>query len=292
VRVIRGNPGATVGATVLVAAVSALLPLAVTAVMTAAVGLAVPDGSESLTTGELVGLLAAYGSLLVGGLMQYVGQILVTGMVAHATAAAAVGRRLRLREAWDATRGARWRLVGLTLLILLVTVVALAGYAAVWVLVAVLLPVWAVVLFGVVTVPAFLVGLCWWWVRVVYLAVPPLMLERTGVTQAMRRSVRLTRRQFWRTFGIALLTVLVGGIAGGLLSAPFSVGAQVVPFLMGDSRYAVLALVALSSVGGIVQAAFVTPFSAAVASLQYVDQRMRKEGYDVELLAAAGVGAR
>ena len=30
-------------------------------------------------------------------------------------------------------------------------------------------------------------------------------------------------------------------------------------------------------------------FSAAVSSLQYLDQRMRKEAYDVELMAQAGI---
>ena len=33
-----------------------------------------------------------------------------------------------------------------------------------------------------------------------------------------------------------------------------------------------------------------TPFTAAVTVLQYLDQRIRKEGYDVELIAA-GTGS-
>ena len=35
--------------------------------------------------------------------------------------------------------------------------------------------------------------------------------------------------------------------------------------------------------------AFVAPFTAAVTSLQYIDQRMRKEAYDVELMRQAGI---
>ena len=35
--------------------------------------------------------------------------------------------------------------------------------------------------------------------------------------------------------------------------------------------------------------AFVAPFTAAVTSLQYLDQRMRKEAYDVELMREAGL---
>jgi hypothetical protein len=41
----------------------------------------------------------------------------------------------------------------------------------------------------------------------------------------------------------------------------------------------------------VVSAAFVTPFTAAVTSLQYLDQRMRKEAYDVELMQQAGITA-
>ncbi len=37
--------------------------------------------------------------------------------------------------------------------------------------------------------------------------------------------------------------------------------------------------------------AFVAPFTGAVSSLQYLDQRMRKEAYDVELMTQAGLTA-
>ena len=40
-----------------------------------------------------------------------------------------------------------------------------------------------------------------------------------------------------------------------------------------------------------VAAAFVTPFTGGGDVLQYLDQRMRKEAYDVELMAQAGITA-
>ena len=43
-------------------------------------------------------------------------------------------------------------------------------------------------------------------------------------------------------------------------------------------QYLALATVALTALGSVVQTAFVTPFSAAVSSLRYLDQRMRKGG--------------
>lgn len=291
-RIIRFNPRATVGSSVLVAAVSMAVPVLVTAVLTALVDLSAAQSGDDLTTAELLGYLGSIGSLFLGTMLQSIGSILVTGMVAHVTAAAAIGRRLSLGEAWTATRGSRWRLVGLTLLLGLMVAVGLLAYGVLWLLVVVVAPTWAIVLFGVLTVPAFVVLSCWFWIRVYYLPVPALMLERSGVLAAIGRGFRLTRRQFWRTFGIALLTVVVAGIAGGMLAAPFSIGAQVLPLAMADSRYVVLAVVVLAAIGTVVQTAFVTPFTSAVTSVQYLDQRIRKEAYDVELMTQAGVTAR
>jgi hypothetical protein len=264
------------------------VPVVLTAILTFTVDMTA-DGSGDLSTGEAIAIFGTTGSVLVGALLQMIGLLLVTGMVAHVVAAAAIGRRLTLGEAWAATRGSRWRLIGLTLLLGLMLVGIVAAYAAVWVVLAVLAPTWALVVFGLVSVPAFLAFLVWWWVRVYYLPVPALMLEHTGVTAAIGRAFRLTRRQFWRTLGIGLLTAIIASIAGGLLALPFSLGAQIVPLAMPDSQYLALVTVVLTALATVVQTAFVTPFSAAVTSLQYLDQRMRKEAYDVELMARAGI---
>lgn len=289
-RIIRFNPRATVGSSVLVAAVSMAVPVLVTALLTVLVDLSAAQSGDDLSNAELAGYAGSIGSLFLGGVLQSVGSILVTGMVAHVTAAAAVGRRLSLAEAWAATRGSRWRLVGLTLLLGAMLVGMLLVYGVLWVLV-LLMPTGVVVLFGVVTVPAFLAFACWFWIRVYYLPVPALMIERIGVWAAVDRGFRLTRGQFWRTFGIALLTFVVGAIAGSMLAAPFTISAEVLPLVMADSRYSVLLLVVLTSVGTVVQTAFVTPFTSAVTSVQYLDQRIRKEAYDVDLMTQAGITA-
>jgi hypothetical protein len=54
-------------------------------------------------------------------------------------------------------------------------------------------------------------------------------------------------------------------------------------------QYALLVLVVTNAVAQVISAAFVTPFTSAVTSLQYLDQRMRKEAYDVELMQQAGL---
>ena len=289
-RIIRFNPRATVGSSVLVAAVAMALPVLVAAVVTLGVG--VSTDSTDGDTAAAIGSLTAFGALGLGSVLQYVGLIFVTGMIAHVTAAAAIGRRLTLGEAWAATRGSRWRLVGLTLLIGLLWLALIGGYVAVSVLVVVVTSSWEIPLaWFVVTVPAVVVLGCWLWIRLVYLAVPALMVERTGVLAGLGRAYGLTRRQFWRTFGIGLLTLVVTGVAAQMLTVPFAVAGSVLSLTVGDDNLAVLLVVVVNALGTVVSTAFVAPFTAAVTTLQYLDQRIRKEAYDVELMAQAGIVA-
>jgi hypothetical protein len=290
-RIIRFNPKATVGSAVLVAAAAMALPLIVTAAFTWTVDLSLDPASDDLQTAELAGLIGSFSALGIGVVLQWVGTILVTGMIAHVTAAAAIGRRLGLGEAWQATRGKRWRLIGTSLLIGLATTVLGAAYVGAWFAV-----VFAadgagpVVIWGLLTVPSFIALLAWLWIRVGYLPVPVLMLEPVGVFGAFGRGFRLSRHQFWRIFGIALLTVLITGVASQVLATPISMLSQFVILALGP-QYMVLGLVVAQAITSVLTAAFVSPFTGAVTSLQYLDQRIRKEAYDVELMTQAGITA-
>jgi hypothetical protein len=202
--------------------------------------------------------------------------------------AAAVGRRLSLGEAWAATRGKRWRLIGMTLLLGLLVTLVLAGYALSWVPVVVWAETWVVVVWGLLTVPLFIAFMCWFWIRVYYLPAPALMLEDVGVTGALRRGFTLTRGSLWRTFGIALLTFVLAQVAGSMLAFPVSMVGQLV-MLGGAGEASVLVMVVSQALSSVIAAAFVTPFTTTVASLQYVDLRMRREAFDVELMHRAGI---
>src|SRR6478609_2751170 len=263
-KIIRFNPKATVGSAVLVAAVAMAIPVLVTAVLVALVDVSLDQSGNDLSTAEALGQIASFGTLAIGGLLQSLGLLFVTGMIAHVTAAAAIGRRLTLGEAWAATRGSRWRLIGLTVLLALMTVGLVVAYVVLWIPVALLLPTWAIVVFGIVSVPAFTVLMLWFWVRVYYLPVPALMIERATVFRAIGRGFRLTSRQFWRTFGIGVLTLIIVQIAGGVLSFPFTLAAQIVGAGFVSSQYAPLIVVVLSAIGSVLAAAFTAPFTAAV----------------------------
>ena len=62
----------------------------------------------------------------------------------------------------------------------------------------------------------------WFWVRIYYLPVPALMLEHVGIFGAIERGHALTRKAFWRIFGIAAAHLVITGIAGSMLGAPVS----------------------------------------------------------------------
>jgi hypothetical protein len=288
-RIIRYNPRATIGAAVLVSAVAMTLPVVVGLVTGSTGGLRIEPGSTGLSDSQVVSLISAFGSLLIASQLQAVGLLFVSGMIAHVTSAAAVGRRLTMGEAWAATAGKRWRLFGMAVLLGLGVLVVTAIVVGIVVLLAFTSSLGVTVLAAVVLGMALVVGYLVFWVRVRALAVPALMLEPVGVFGALGRSVRLTRRQFWRLLGILLLVSLIVGVAASMLRLPFSIGGQV--FLVGntDSGYGLMMYLLLTAVGTVVSSAVLQPFQAAVYALLYVDQRMRKEAYDVELLGRAGL---
>jgi hypothetical protein len=276
---------------VLVTAVAMLIPVVVTALLTWSVNLSLDPGSDGFTGEEAAGLLGALGSWVLGSLLQSIGLILVTGMVAHVTMAAAIGRKLTLGEAWAATAGKRVKLVGLVLLLGLMLVLLIGLFVLLWVVGATVLRGAEVALWFLVTIPAFVAVLWWFWIRIYYLPVPALMLEPVGVFGAIERGHALTRKVFWRVFGIALLTAVITAIAGSILSTPVTLVMQALLSGGLDSQYAALSFALVNAVSAVVQAAFVAPFTAAVTSLQYVDQRIRKEAFDVELMTRAGITA-
>lgn len=290
-RIIRYNPRATIGAAVLVSAVAMVVPIAVTLATGSTHGLTPDLGSGDVTDNQVADVLIGLGGLLAGSQLQAVGLLFVSGMIAHVSSAAAVGRQLTMGEAWAATRGKRWRLLGMSLLLGLGVLVVVGLVVALVTAVALVLdaPVGVVVLLAVLAGVGVVAAYLWYWVRVRALAVPTLMLEPVGIFGALRRAIRLTRRQFWRLLGLLLLVSLVVGVAGGILQLPFSIAGQVFLTASTDGGYGLLIYIVLTAVGTVVSSAVLQPFTAAVSALLYLDQRIRKEAYDVELLGRVGL---
>jgi hypothetical protein len=98
----------------------------------------------------------------------------------------------------------------------------------------------------------------------------------------MRRSFRLVRGRWWPTFGALLLAFMFQFFLGLVLGIPLGIVTAGL-----DSGSA--AALALTTVVSVASSVITTPFMAAVLVLIYFDLRVRKEGFDLELLAQ-GVG--
>jgi hypothetical protein len=113
-------------------------------------------------------------------------------------------------------------------------------------------------------------------------AMPVLLVEGVRGRKALGRSFKLVKGRWWRTFGVLAVGFILAGIVSTIVQGAFLVGIIVQP----DNDVLVLVLSALS---GIVGLAIGTPFQAALLTVVYFDLRVRKEGFDLELLAQ-GIG--
>ncbi|GAA4924485.1 hypothetical protein GCM10023237_52330 [Streptomyces coeruleoprunus] len=139
----------------------------------------------------------------------------------------------------------------------------------------------------------------WLWVRI-SLVPAVVVLEAQGLVGALRRSALLVRGSWWRIFGILLLGAVLAAVASAVLQLPFSWAAAVPEPSFGTDPEAsmpslggVLTLMAtsmaFSMVGQLVAQTVTAAFPPLVASLLYVDQRIRTENLAASLAEAAGM---
>jgi hypothetical protein len=122
------------------------------------------------------------------------------------------------------------------------------------------------------------------------LAPAALMLEGTGPLDSVRRSWVLTGRNWWRTFGIVLLTSIMVSIITSVISTPISFLVMAL-FTFSDAPGAnsataldSLPVLVITQVIAAFFAAIGYAFQSGVTSLLYMDLRIRREGFDVVLL--------
>ena len=110
------------------------------------------------------------------------------------------------------------------------------------------------------------------------IAVPVLMLERTGVLRSIGRSFELTKVRFWLAFGVFWLSqLLVIALSTGMTAGLAWV------IRAGDSP---TADVIAQSVGNAVASILTIPFAATALVALYFDLRIRAEAFDVQMMIA------
>jgi hypothetical protein len=121
------------------------------------------------------------------------------------------------------------------------------------------------------------------WLSVAWsLSYPALLSEGLGPVEALGRSFRLVKGRWWPTFGALLvmyvLVAVISGILGAILGAA----------LISSSENEAVAAVFYTIVNTL-SSLITLPLFAAVLTVLYFDLRVRKEGFDLQLLAR-GVG--
>ncbi|HJU47013.1 MAG TPA: hypothetical protein VJ689_02705 [Gaiellaceae bacterium] len=96
-----------------------------------------------------------------------------------------------------------------------------------------------------------------WWAVIA----PVIVVEHKGVIDSFGRSRELVSGFFWPVLGIVLITALLTGVAGGILTAVFSFLPRFLEILIGAT----------------VAQAIVAPFSAIALTLTYFKLREAKE---------------
>lgn len=281
----RKNPLATFGIAILLQAVVALVTVLLLGNFMSSLEV---FESSTPTDEDLIGVAAGLGAFAsVAGVVSGVALLVLQGILVIPIARAVINQRTTFGQAWRLARGRILPLLGFGLLAFAASLVGLALLVGISALAIVGLKEYS----ALVIVPLVLgaiAALVWVSTKLV-VAPAALMLEGTGPWTSIRRSWQLTRGNWWRTFGIVLLTSIIVSIITSVISAPLSFA---VTLLFGFSTSASATPDALDSLPVLAASQAITAlftavgyaFQAGVTSLLYVDLRIRREGFDVVLM--------
>jgi hypothetical protein len=133
-------------------------------------------------------------------------------------------------------------------------------------------------MFGVIVI--MLLAMLFFYIRLL-LATQAIVLEGHGPLAGLARSWRLVGQSFWRSLGIVILVFLFASIVSFIVQLPALLvltftGAILNNPVLYQSVNLLVAYLALI---------VVLPFQFIIFTLLYYDLRVRKEGYDLELMA-------
>ena len=139
-KTIRRNPTAMVGLAALVTSAFMIVPVLISLSLAALGELSTGDTGapfgltdSGFDNGSSTGMLAIASNL--GAFFGLFATVVLNGMLVRVVAEAVLGRRTTIAEAWVATRGRLWRLIGLMLLNLVFVMVLFAAVVVVSVVV-------------------------------------------------------------------------------------------------------------------------------------------------------------
>lgn len=237
-------------------------------------------------------------SQLGGSLLQALATVLLSGLIVVAVSRSVLGRVASSKEVWERTKSKFLPLIGLNIITSIIAgLMMIIGIAVFFALLAGVastaktdreflqdLGIMLVGLFILMLIST-LVGS---YLSIKFsVASPAMVLENLGVFAAIGRSWSLTRGNFWRLFGINILTAIITSMVAGIfvgiadaLGAIFIVvGSSSPEDVIASLNTTYILIMVMSTIAQLL----ILPFTSSVNALLYIDLRMRKEGLDVEL---------
>lgn len=293
IKLIRSNPKAVLGLSA-VAALLAAVPLAIgqVFVLNSMSGILSDPGSVSSAESELTtiyGVAGQYVGSIISYAIQFVVVTLLTGVLTRILGRAVFGGNISAGESWRLVKGrvpALFGVVGLMAVIMLVPLIVFVGLIVALAAGASSSGAGWIALVSILFVILYLAYYLYFRTRFA-LASPAVVLEGRGPLDAMRRSWHLVSGDFWRCFGILLLTSLLVGLVASVLTVPFTLAGTMFGMFGAGSATTTVVSAVLITIGATLGSMFTYPFEAGVAGLLYADRRMRSEAFDLVLQTAA-----
>jgi hypothetical protein len=263
---------------------------------------AAPVGTSTANPAQALALLVPfYAAMTVS---------VVVGSIAHAVALAAsstavskfhLGGNITIKEAYQGLSGSIARLAGLYGLLFLITIgtyallmvgmVFFAGFAALVGKAFGAAGAVMTVVLGFVIIVATLVAMVLAFVLLLRfaLSIPALVLEHLGPVRALRRSSFLAKGSVGRIFLACVLMYLIVLVVGFTFEAPFLAAGLLMGYKFNHNP---LWLNAPTVIAGGIGSALSYPILTIVLPLFYYEARVRKEGFDLQVMMSAAAPER
>jgi len=229
---------------------------------------------------------------LVASLLIYA---VALGATTHALSEVHLGRTASVSSAYQSLRGKIWRLFGLVFLFIFIAVGVYVLVSGATILLGGIVGIGLGIVMGrgpllvfVLTGLVILLLLAGVTLGAVFLlryavAVPALVLEDIGIGQAMKRSASLTKGYRGQVFMIGTLMYVITLVVAVVFQAPFFVASVLLGFKLLMPLWLRIPYAITAGAGG----ALAGPFLMIALALAYYDTRVRKEGFDLQLMMAA-----
>ena len=237
-------------------------------------------------------------SQLGGSLLQVLATVLLSGLIVVAVSRSVLGRVASSKEVWERTKSKFLPLIGLNIITSIISgLMMIIGIVVFFVLLAStastaktdreFLQDLGVSLVGLLILMVISALVSSYLSIKFSVASPAMVLENLGVFAGIGRSWSLTRGNFWRLFGINILTAIITSMVAGIfvgiadaLGAIFIVvGSSSPEDVIASLNTTYILIMVMSTIAQLL----ILPFTSSVNALLYIDLRMRKEGLDVEL---------